>query len=108
MSCNINLYLDQEVYDFIDPNTEDVAVPEEGDTHIGSFVSFLKVNKQNSMNIVNIHFILIIQKYTMKFTMIILLFIRGKKRALKNLRKMKNRQMKKSKYSLLFEIQYEL
>ncbi|XP_029329515.1 leucine-rich repeat and calponin homology domain-containing protein 2 isoform X4 [Mus caroli] len=33
---------DQEVYDFIDPNTEDVAVPEEGDTHIGSFVSFLK------------------------------------------------------------------
>ncbi|XP_047392738.1 leucine-rich repeat and calponin homology domain-containing protein 2 isoform X2 [Sciurus carolinensis] len=33
---------DQEVYDFIDPNTEDVAVPEQGDTHIGSFVSFLK------------------------------------------------------------------
>nr|XP_004659171.1 leucine-rich repeat and calponin homology domain-containing protein 2 isoform X5 [Jaculus jaculus] len=33
---------DQEVYDFIDPNTEDVAVPEQGDTHVGSFVSFLK------------------------------------------------------------------
>ncbi|KAM5221280.1 leucine-rich repeat and calponin homology domain-containing protein 2 isoform 2-T2 [Ctenodactylus gundi] len=33
---------DQEVYDFIDPNTEDVAVPEQGDTHIGTFVSFLK------------------------------------------------------------------
>ncbi|XP_012604973.1 leucine-rich repeat and calponin homology domain-containing protein 2 isoform X2 [Microcebus murinus] len=33
---------DQEVYDFIDPNTEDVAVPEQGDTHIGSFVSFFK------------------------------------------------------------------
>ncbi|XP_037678200.1 leucine-rich repeat and calponin homology domain-containing protein 2 isoform X2 [Choloepus didactylus] len=33
---------DQEVYDFIDPNTEDVAVPEQGDVHIGSFVSFLK------------------------------------------------------------------
>nr|XP_003935883.1 leucine-rich repeat and calponin homology domain-containing protein 2 isoform X2 [Saimiri boliviensis boliviensis] len=33
---------DQEVYDFIDPNTEDIAVPEQGDTHIGSFVSFFK------------------------------------------------------------------
>ncbi|XP_045394858.1 leucine-rich repeat and calponin homology domain-containing protein 2 isoform X2 [Lemur catta] len=33
---------DQEVYDFIDPNTEDVAVLEQGDTHIGSFVSFFK------------------------------------------------------------------
>ncbi|XP_066106067.1 leucine-rich repeat and calponin homology domain-containing protein 2 isoform X1 [Saccopteryx bilineata] len=33
---------DQEVYDFIDPNTEDAAVPEQGDAHIGSFVSFLK------------------------------------------------------------------
>nr|XP_023490238.1 leucine-rich repeat and calponin homology domain-containing protein 2 isoform X5 [Equus caballus] len=33
---------DQEVYDFIDPNTEDVAVPEQGDAHIASFVSFLK------------------------------------------------------------------
>ncbi|XP_055460944.1 leucine-rich repeat and calponin homology domain-containing protein 2 isoform X2 [Psammomys obesus] len=33
---------DQEVYDFIDPSTEDVAVPEQRDTHIGSFVSFLK------------------------------------------------------------------
>ncbi|XP_036127189.1 leucine-rich repeat and calponin homology domain-containing protein 2 isoform X2 [Molossus molossus] len=33
---------DQEVYDFIDPNTEDVAVPEQGDAHIGSFVSFLQ------------------------------------------------------------------
>ncbi|KAM4818050.1 leucine-rich repeat and calponin homology domain-containing protein 2 isoform 4-T4 [Thomomys bottae] len=33
---------DQEVYDFIDPSTEDVAVPEQGDIHIGSFVSFLK------------------------------------------------------------------
>ncbi|KAL2768277.1 leucine-rich repeat and calponin homology domain-containing protein 2 isoform 1 [Daubentonia madagascariensis] len=33
---------DQEVYDFIDPNTEDVAVPEQGDTHTGSFGSFFK------------------------------------------------------------------
>uniref|UniRef100_H0WYJ5 Leucine rich repeats and calponin homology domain containing 2 n=1 Tax=Otolemur garnettii TaxID=30611 RepID=H0WYJ5_OTOGA len=33
---------DQEVYDFIDPNTEDVAVPEQGDAHIGSFVTFFK------------------------------------------------------------------
>ncbi|XP_069319604.1 leucine-rich repeat and calponin homology domain-containing protein 2 isoform X2 [Eulemur rufifrons] len=33
---------DQEVYDFIDPNTEDVAVLEQGDAHIGSFVSFFK------------------------------------------------------------------
>ncbi|KAM6143653.1 leucine-rich repeat and calponin homology domain-containing protein 2 isoform 1-T1 [Erethizon dorsatum] len=33
---------DQEVYDFIDPNTEDVTVPEQGDTHMGPFVSFLK------------------------------------------------------------------
>ncbi|XP_017370190.1 leucine-rich repeat and calponin homology domain-containing protein 2 isoform X1 [Cebus imitator] len=33
---------DQEVYDFIDPNTEDIAVPEQGDAHIGSFVSFFK------------------------------------------------------------------
>ncbi|KAB1252527.1 Leucine-rich repeat and calponin homology domain-containing protein 2, partial [Camelus dromedarius] len=33
---------DQEVYDFIDPNTDDVAVPEQGDAHIGSFVSFFK------------------------------------------------------------------
>ncbi|XP_032330808.1 leucine-rich repeat and calponin homology domain-containing protein 2 isoform X1 [Camelus ferus] len=33
---------DQEVYDFIDPNTDDVAVPERGDAHIGSFVSFFK------------------------------------------------------------------
>ncbi|XP_053513476.1 leucine-rich repeat and calponin homology domain-containing protein 2 isoform X2 [Artibeus jamaicensis] len=33
---------DQEVYDFIDPNTEDVAVSEQGDTHVGSFVSFHK------------------------------------------------------------------
>lgn len=39
---------DQEVYDFIDPNTEDVAVPEEGDTHIGSFVSFLKGKEKSS------------------------------------------------------------
>ncbi|KAM5289469.1 leucine-rich repeat and calponin homology domain-containing protein 2 isoform 2-T2 [Glossophaga mutica] len=30
---------DQEAYDFIDPNTED---SEQGDTHVGSFVSFLK------------------------------------------------------------------
>lgn len=42
---NINLYLDQEVYDFIDPNTEDIAVSEQGDAHIGSSVSFLKVKK---------------------------------------------------------------
>ncbi|XP_060038726.1 leucine-rich repeat and calponin homology domain-containing protein 2 isoform X3 [Erinaceus europaeus] len=33
---------DQEVYDFVDPNTEDVEVPEQVDVHIGSLVSFLK------------------------------------------------------------------
>ncbi|EHB10010.1 Leucine-rich repeat and calponin-like protein domain-containing protein 2 [Heterocephalus glaber] len=33
---------DQEIYDFIDPNTEDVTVPEQGGTHMGSFVSFFK------------------------------------------------------------------
>ncbi|XP_075394274.1 leucine-rich repeat and calponin homology domain-containing protein 2 isoform X2 [Tenrec ecaudatus] len=33
---------DQEAYDFIDPNSEDVAVPEQGDAPLGSFVSFLK------------------------------------------------------------------
>ncbi|XP_036082830.1 leucine-rich repeat and calponin homology domain-containing protein 2 isoform X2 [Rousettus aegyptiacus] len=33
---------DQEVYDFIDPSTEDTAVPEQGNAHIVSFVSFLK------------------------------------------------------------------
>lgn len=43
---NIIFYLDQEVYDFIDHNTEDVAVLEQGDAHIGSFVPFLKVKKQ--------------------------------------------------------------
>lgn len=42
---NINLYLDQEVYDFIDPSTEDVAVPEQGDARVGSLASFLKVNR---------------------------------------------------------------
>lgn len=45
MFCNINLYLDQEVYDFIDFNTEDVVVFEEGDIYIGLFVFFFKVNK---------------------------------------------------------------
>ncbi|XP_049560446.1 leucine-rich repeat and calponin homology domain-containing protein 2 isoform X2 [Orcinus orca] len=33
---------DQEVYDFTDPNTDDVEVPEQGDAPIGSFVTFLK------------------------------------------------------------------
>ncbi|XP_013359969.1 PREDICTED: leucine-rich repeat and calponin homology domain-containing protein 2 [Chinchilla lanigera] len=33
---------DQEVYDFTDPNAEDVTVPEQGNTHMGPFVSFLK------------------------------------------------------------------
>lgn len=42
---NINLHLDQEVYDFTDPNTDDIAVPEQGDAPIGSFVTFLKVKK---------------------------------------------------------------
>ena len=42
---SINLYLDQEVYDFTDANTNDVVVPEQGDAHIGSFVAFLKVKK---------------------------------------------------------------
>ncbi|XP_020935553.1 leucine-rich repeat and calponin homology domain-containing protein 2 isoform X2 [Sus scrofa] len=35
---------DQEVYDFIDPNTDDVAVPEQGDAHIGSFHTILNDN----------------------------------------------------------------
>lgn len=36
---NINLHLDQEVYDFTDPNTDDIAVPEQGDAPIGSIIS---------------------------------------------------------------------
>ncbi|XP_012891412.1 PREDICTED: leucine-rich repeat and calponin homology domain-containing protein 2 isoform X2 [Dipodomys ordii] len=42
LGSKIDSQKDQEVYDFIDPNTEDVAVTEQGDIHIGSFVSFLK------------------------------------------------------------------
>ncbi|XP_055981628.1 leucine-rich repeat and calponin homology domain-containing protein 2 isoform X1 [Sorex fumeus] len=37
-----DFHKDQEVYDFIDHTTEDVAVPEPGDSHMGSFVSFFK------------------------------------------------------------------
>ncbi|XP_043829908.1 leucine-rich repeat and calponin homology domain-containing protein 2 isoform X5 [Dromiciops gliroides] len=42
MGSKLDPHKDQEVYDYIDPNPEDVAVPEQGDAHIGSFVSFLK------------------------------------------------------------------
>ncbi|KAM6151117.1 leucine-rich repeat and calponin homology domain-containing protein 2 isoform 2-T2 [Rhynchocyon petersi] len=42
VGCKPESQKDQEAYDFIDPNTEDVAVPEQGDVHIGTFVSFLK------------------------------------------------------------------
>uniref|UniRef100_A0A452IRU8 Calponin-homology (CH) domain-containing protein n=1 Tax=Gopherus agassizii TaxID=38772 RepID=A0A452IRU8_9SAUR len=31
---------DQEVYDYIDPNTEDAAIPEQGDVQMGPFVSY--------------------------------------------------------------------
>lgn len=35
--------LDQEVYDYIDPNAEEGAVPEQGDVQIGTLLSFIKV-----------------------------------------------------------------
>ncbi|ELK13660.1 Leucine-rich repeat and calponin like proteiny domain-containing protein 2 [Pteropus alecto] len=41
---------DQEAYDFIDPSTEDIAVPEQGDAHIGSFVSFFKGKEKDPEN----------------------------------------------------------
>uniref|UniRef100_A0A674KER7 Leucine rich repeats and calponin homology domain containing 2 n=1 Tax=Terrapene triunguis TaxID=2587831 RepID=A0A674KER7_9SAUR len=31
---------DQEVYDYIDPNTEDAAIPEQGDVQMGPFISY--------------------------------------------------------------------
>ncbi|XP_062468795.1 leucine-rich repeat and calponin homology domain-containing protein 2 isoform X4 [Pezoporus occidentalis] len=33
---------DQEVYDYIDPNTEEGAVPEQGDVHPGPLLSYIK------------------------------------------------------------------
>ncbi|XP_061209252.1 leucine-rich repeat and calponin homology domain-containing protein 2 isoform X4 [Neopsephotus bourkii] len=33
---------DQEVYDYIDPNTEEGAVPEQGDVHTGPLLSYIK------------------------------------------------------------------
>nr|XP_023955568.2 leucine-rich repeat and calponin homology domain-containing protein 2 isoform X6 [Chrysemys picta bellii] len=33
---------DQEVYDYIDPNAEDAAIPEQGDVQMGPFVSYVK------------------------------------------------------------------
>ncbi|KAM8987761.1 leucine-rich repeat and calponin homology domain-containing protein 2 isoform 4-T4 [Ara ararauna] len=33
---------DQEVYDYIDPNTEEGAVPEQGDVHTGPLLSYVK------------------------------------------------------------------
>ncbi|XP_011384373.1 leucine-rich repeat and calponin homology domain-containing protein 2 isoform X1 [Pteropus vampyrus] len=41
---------DQEAYDFIDPSTEDIAVPEQGDAPIGSFVSFFKGKEKDPEN----------------------------------------------------------
>lgn len=35
--------LDQEVYDYIDPNAEEGAVPEQGDVQIGPLLSYIKV-----------------------------------------------------------------
>lgn len=34
--------LDQEVYDYIDPNAEEGAVPEQGDVQIGPLLSYIK------------------------------------------------------------------
>ncbi|XP_020819125.1 leucine-rich repeat and calponin homology domain-containing protein 2 [Phascolarctos cinereus] len=48
MGSKLDSHKDQEVYDYIDPNPEDVAVPEQGDAHIGSFVSFLKGREKYS------------------------------------------------------------
>uniref|UniRef100_A0A7N4V3K2 Leucine rich repeats and calponin homology domain containing 2 n=2 Tax=Sarcophilus harrisii TaxID=9305 RepID=A0A7N4V3K2_SARHA len=48
MGSKVDSHKDQEVYDYIDPNPEDVAVPEQGDVHIGSFVSFLKGREKYS------------------------------------------------------------
>lgn len=47
-----NLYLDQEVHDFIDHTTEDVAVHEQGDSQIGTFVSFFKVKNVQQILII--------------------------------------------------------
>jgi len=35
--------LDQEMYDYIDPNAEEGAVPEQGDAQIGPLLSYIKV-----------------------------------------------------------------
>lgn len=35
--------LDQEAFDYIDPNTEEGALPEQGDAQIGPLLSYVKV-----------------------------------------------------------------
>lgn len=46
--------LDQEVYDYIDPNAEEGAVPEQGDKQIGPLLSYIKVTlkKKSSAGLV--------------------------------------------------------
>uniref|UniRef100_A0A8C6JQT5 Uncharacterized protein n=1 Tax=Melopsittacus undulatus TaxID=13146 RepID=A0A8C6JQT5_MELUD len=38
---------DQEVYDYIDPNTEEGAVPEQADVHTGPLLSYIKVPEKS-------------------------------------------------------------
>ncbi|XP_064933747.1 leucine-rich repeat and calponin homology domain-containing protein 2 isoform X4 [Columba livia] len=42
MGSKLDPQKDQEVYDYIDPNAEEGAVPEQGDVQIGTLLSFIK------------------------------------------------------------------
>ncbi|XP_053931211.1 leucine-rich repeat and calponin homology domain-containing protein 2 isoform X4 [Cuculus canorus] len=42
MGSKLDPQKDQEVYDYIDPNTEEGAVPEQGDVQIGPLLSYIK------------------------------------------------------------------
>uniref|UniRef100_A0A8C0HS01 Leucine rich repeats and calponin homology domain containing 2 n=1 Tax=Buteo japonicus TaxID=224669 RepID=A0A8C0HS01_9AVES len=42
MGNKLDLQKDQEVYDYIDPNAEEGAVPEQGDVQIGPLLSYIK------------------------------------------------------------------
>ncbi|XP_030354286.1 leucine-rich repeat and calponin homology domain-containing protein 2 isoform X6 [Strigops habroptila] len=42
MGSKLDTQKDQEVYDYIDPNAEEGAVPEQGDVHTGPLLSYIK------------------------------------------------------------------
>ncbi|XP_067404088.1 leucine-rich repeat and calponin homology domain-containing protein 2 isoform X2 [Emydura macquarii macquarii] len=42
LGSKFDSHKDQEVYDYIDPITEDAAIPDQGDVQIGPFVSYVK------------------------------------------------------------------